>query len=45
MPSAVGTSALAPDGWYQTLSYALVIAGWILATTVSAGVTRTVSRR
>ncbi len=37
--------AFAPDGWYQTLSYALVIAGWILATTVFAGVTRTVSRQ
>ncbi|WP_030662668.1 hypothetical protein [Streptomyces cellulosae] len=37
--------AFAPDGWYQTLSYALVIAGWVLATTVFAGVTRTVSRQ
>jgi uncharacterized protein YjbI with pentapeptide repeats len=37
--------AFAPEGWYQTLSYALVIAGWILATTVFAGVTRTVSRQ
>ncbi|MGW6565711.1 membrane-associated oxidoreductase [Streptomyces sp. NPDC054975] len=37
--------AFAPTGWYQTLSYALVIAGWILATTVFAGVTRTVSRQ
>ncbi|MFF4950169.1 membrane-associated oxidoreductase [Streptomyces chattanoogensis] len=37
--------AFAPQGWYQTLSYALVIAGWILATTVFAGVTRTVSRQ
>ncbi|MEU6072048.1 membrane-associated oxidoreductase [Streptomyces sp. NPDC047082] len=37
--------AFAPDGWYQTLSYALVIAGWILATTVVAGMTRTISRQ
>ncbi|MFG2951529.1 membrane-associated oxidoreductase [Streptomyces adustus] len=37
--------AFAPDGWYQTLSYALVIAGWVLATTVFAGVSRTVSRQ
>lgn len=38
-------SAFAPQGWYQSLSYALVIAGWILATTVFAGVTRTVNRQ
>lgn len=37
-------SAFAPRGWYQTLAYVLVIAGWVLATTVIAGVTRTVSR-
>jgi hypothetical protein len=37
--------AFAPKGGYQWLSYALVIAGWILATTVFAGVTRTVSRQ
>ncbi|WP_324787930.1 membrane-associated oxidoreductase [Streptomyces sp. H51] len=37
--------AFAPDGWYQTLSYALVITGWILATTVVTGITRTVSRQ
>ncbi|MER5216540.1 membrane-associated oxidoreductase [Streptomyces sp. NPDC002838] len=37
--------AFAPREGYQTLSYALVIAGWILATTVFAGVTRTVSRQ
>ncbi|MEV5239185.1 membrane-associated oxidoreductase [Streptomyces cinnamoneus] len=36
--------AFAPQGWYQTLSYALVVAGWVLATTVFAGVTRTTSR-
>ncbi|MFG2456717.1 membrane-associated oxidoreductase [Streptomyces sp. NPDC048523] len=37
--------AFAPQGWYQSLSYTLVIAGWILATTVFAGVTRTVNRQ
>jgi hypothetical protein len=37
--------AFAPHGWYQTLSYALVVAGWILATTVFTGVTRNVSRQ
>ncbi|MEV7083463.1 membrane-associated oxidoreductase [Streptomyces sp. NPDC093516] len=36
--------AFAPTGWYQWLSYALVLTGWILATTVVTGVTRTVSR-
>ncbi|MEU2284843.1 membrane-associated oxidoreductase [Streptomyces sp. NPDC013178] len=38
-------SAFAPTGWYQTLSYVLVLTGWILATTVVAGVTRIVSRQ
>lgn len=38
-------SAFAPRGGFQWLSYALVIAGWILATTVFAGVTRTVNRQ
>ncbi|MFJ8546123.1 membrane-associated oxidoreductase [Streptomyces sp. NPDC093586] len=38
-------NAFAPVGWYQTLSYVLIIMGWILATTVVAGVTRTVSRQ
>ncbi|GHG86043.1 membrane-associated oxidoreductase [Streptomyces lanatus] len=37
--------AFAPDGGQQWLSYVLVLAGWILATTVIAGVTRTVSRQ
>jgi hypothetical protein len=37
-------AAFAPDGWRQFLSYVLVITGWILATAVLAGVTRTVSR-
>ncbi|MEW2132936.1 membrane-associated oxidoreductase [Streptomyces sp. NPDC005435] len=38
-------SAFAPRGWYQWLSYALIITGWILATTIVTGVTRTVSRQ
>ncbi|MET7651420.1 membrane-associated oxidoreductase, partial [Streptomyces sp. NPDC005486] len=38
-------SAFAPTGWYQWLSYVLIVTGWILATTVVAGVTRTVSRQ
>ncbi|MFJ2813102.1 membrane-associated oxidoreductase [Streptomyces sp. NPDC087294] len=37
--------AFAPDGWYQALSYALIITGWVLATTVVTGVTRSVSRQ
>ncbi|MFD8232196.1 membrane-associated oxidoreductase [Streptomyces sp. NPDC059696] len=38
-------AAFAPTGGYQWLSYALVLTGWILATTVLTGVTRTVSRQ
>ncbi|MFF3846213.1 membrane-associated oxidoreductase [Streptomyces sp. NPDC002328] len=38
-------SAFAPAGGYRTLSYVLVLTGWILATTVVAGVTRSVSRQ
>ncbi|MFJ8147941.1 membrane-associated oxidoreductase [Streptomyces sp. NPDC096048] len=38
-------SAFAPEGWHQYLSYLLIVMGWILATTVVAGVTRTVSRQ
>ncbi|MET9605318.1 membrane-associated oxidoreductase [Streptomyces sp. NPDC006512] len=38
-------SAFAPVGWHQWLSYALIITGWILATTIVAGVTRSVSRQ
>lgn len=37
-------NAFSPGGWYQTLSYVLIITGWILATTVITGLTRTVSR-
>lgn len=38
-------TAFAPRGGYQTLSYVLIVTGWILATTVFAGVTRTISRQ
>ncbi|MGW5104480.1 membrane-associated oxidoreductase [Streptomyces sp. NPDC004100] len=38
-------SAFAPRGRYQWLSYVLIITGWILATTIVTGVTRTVSRQ
>ncbi|CAL9650344.1 membrane-associated oxidoreductase [Streptomyces sp. enrichment culture] len=38
-------TAFAPEGRYQTLSYLLVVTGWILATTVITGLTRTVSRQ
>ncbi|MFE7853939.1 membrane-associated oxidoreductase [Streptomyces sp. NPDC057403] len=37
--------AFAPDGWYQYLAYTLIITGWVLATTVVTGVTRSVSRQ
>ncbi len=37
--------AFAPTGWHQTLAHLLVLAGWILATTVAAGVTRSISRQ
>ncbi|AVV45589.1 membrane-associated oxidoreductase [Streptomyces sp. ID05-04B] len=37
--------AYAPAGAYQWLAYVLIVTGWILATTVVAGVTRTVSRQ
>ncbi|MER7170429.1 membrane-associated oxidoreductase [Streptomyces mesophilus] len=37
--------AYVPTGWTQTLSYGLILAGWVLATTIAAGVTRTISRQ
>ncbi|MGW7271019.1 membrane-associated oxidoreductase [Streptomyces sp. NPDC054864] len=37
--------AYAPDGWYQWLSYLLVATGWVLVTTVAAGITRSLSRQ
>lgn len=37
--------AFAPTGGYQYLSYVLILTGWILATTVIAGVSRSVTRQ
>nr|WP_238698038.1 hypothetical protein [Streptomyces sp. E5N91] len=37
--------AYAPRGPGQWLSYALITAGWILATTVTAGLSRTLNRQ
>lgn len=37
-------SAFAPTGPYQWLSYLLITVGWVLATTVAAAITRTLSR-
>ncbi|WP_369031771.1 membrane-associated oxidoreductase [Streptomyces adonidis] len=37
--------AFAPAGGYQYLSYVLILTGWILATTVIAGVSRSVTRQ
>lgn len=39
------SKAYDPRGFYQWLSYALTAAGWILATTIVAGITRAVSRQ
>ncbi|MEU9095522.1 membrane-associated oxidoreductase [Streptomyces sp. NPDC048428] len=36
--------AFTPAGTYQWLSYLLIAAGWILATTIAAGVTRNLNR-
>ncbi|MFI6124547.1 hypothetical protein ACIBCU_33190 [Streptomyces sp. NPDC051064] len=33
-----------PEGGAQRLSYLLVAAGWVLATTVAAGIARALSR-
>ncbi|SFE85262.1 hypothetical protein SAMN02787118_102880 [Streptomyces mirabilis] len=38
-------TAFAPRGWYQWLSYLLIAVGWILATTIAAGVTRSLNRQ
>lgn len=38
-------SAFAPDGGHQWLSYLLVATGWVLVTTVAAGITRSLSRQ
>ncbi|MDX3451479.1 membrane-associated oxidoreductase [Streptomyces sp. ME02-8801-2C] len=37
--------AFAPEDGYQYLSYVLILTGWILATTVIAGVSRSVARQ
>ncbi|WP_067965930.1 hypothetical protein [Nocardiopsis trehalosi] len=37
--------AFNPAGAYQWLSYALVAAGWVLATTIAAGAARVINRR
>uniref|UniRef100_A0AAU2JKN2 Membrane-associated oxidoreductase n=1 Tax=Streptomyces sp. NBC_00049 TaxID=2903617 RepID=A0AAU2JKN2_9ACTN len=37
--------AFAPSGWYQWLSYVLIVTGWILATTTAAGVSRSLQRQ
>jgi hypothetical protein len=36
--------AFNPQGWYLWLAYLLIASGWILATTVIAGITRAVNR-
>jgi hypothetical protein len=38
-------AAFAPRGWYQWLSYVLIATGWVLATTIAAGVTRSLNRQ
>ncbi|MDJ0381693.1 membrane-associated oxidoreductase [Streptomyces sp. G-G2] len=37
--------AFGPRGWYQWLSYVLIVTGWVLATTTAAGVSRSLSRQ
>ncbi|QFG24399.1 membrane-associated oxidoreductase [Actinomadura sp. WMMB 499] len=37
--------AFKPAGWHQWLGYTLISTGWVLATTIAAGVTRTLSRQ
>ncbi|WUI01151.1 hypothetical protein OHR68_04830 [Spirillospora sp. NBC_00431] len=32
-------------GWHQWLGYVLIVTGWVLATTIAAGITRTLSRQ
>ncbi|MCA1217279.1 membrane-associated oxidoreductase [Streptomyces sp. 8L] len=38
-------TAFQPQSWYQWLSYLLISLGWVLATTVITGITRTISRQ
>jgi hypothetical protein len=40
-----GLRAFNPTGLYQWISYALIISGWILATTITAGITRNLNRQ
>jgi len=37
--------AFAPRDGYQWLSYLLIATGWVLATTIAAGITRSLSRQ
>jgi len=37
--------AFKPQDGYQYLAYTLIIAGWVLATTIAAGITRAISRQ
>ncbi|MFC7306524.1 membrane-associated oxidoreductase [Streptomyces monticola] len=37
--------AYTPDGAAQWLAYGLIVTGWVLATAIAAGVTRTISRQ
>ncbi|GAA2610324.1 hypothetical protein SMC26_24490 [Actinomadura fulvescens] len=37
--------AYKPENAYQWLSYSLIVTGWILATTIAAGITRALSRQ
>ncbi|MFP3990591.1 membrane-associated oxidoreductase [Streptomyces sp. E11-3] len=37
--------AYTAHGPYQFLSYVLIVTGWVLATTIAAGITRTISRQ
>lgn len=38
-------TAFAPSGWYQWLSYLLIVTGWVLATTTLAGISRSLQRQ
>ncbi|MCX5408404.1 membrane-associated oxidoreductase [Streptomyces sp. NBC_00335] len=38
-------AAYTPSGWYQWLSYLLIVTGWVLATTTAAGVSRSLQRQ
>ncbi|WP_432186687.1 membrane-associated oxidoreductase [Streptomyces sp. Tue6028] len=37
--------AFSPRGWYQWLAYLLIVAGWILTTTIAAGISRALNRQ